>query len=181
MAELLERIPPEKCWAITAKILLNFIFLRGSISVVPLLGMGEGIIAPVWGWEKFREINTKIWAEINKKLLLYTKEKFNISVEDAVDAVHLICVMSHLQSGPEWEYEYSEATRERVVLRNIKCPWWERYKEFKIKPELSLCDVGHQSGNKEGLKAINPKINYKMTKARPWGDPYCEDVYEFTE
>ena len=179
--ELLKKIPAEKRWAITANILLNFTFLRGSLSVVPLLGMGEGIIAPVWGWEKFREINGKIWAEVNKKLLLYTKETFNIPVEDAIGVTKLTMVALNLQSGPEWKSELVEATRERVVWRNTKCPWWEKYKEFKIKPELSLCDVGHQAWNKEGLTAINPKLTCKLTKARPWGDPYCEDIYEFKE
>ena len=49
--ELLEKIPAEKRWAITAKILTGFQVLRGEISVAPLLGIGEGVFAPVMGAE----------------------------------------------------------------------------------------------------------------------------------
>ena len=44
---LLERIPPEKRWALTAKILTGLSTLRDLKTVVPLLGKGEGVISPV--------------------------------------------------------------------------------------------------------------------------------------
>lgn len=178
--ELLEKIPPEKCWAITAKTLLNLLFVRGSKTLVPLLGIGEGVIAPVMGWEKFKEINNKVFSEVNNKLLLWIKEMYNVPVEDCIGANKLITIWCYLQSGSEWEFEIVEKTRERVVNRTIKCPWWERYKEFKIKPELSLCEPVHHLQNEE-FTAINPKITKKLTKSIPRGDPYCEDIIEFKE
>jgi hypothetical protein len=36
--ELLEKIPPEKCWAITAKILFTLTVLRGEKFLIPILG-----------------------------------------------------------------------------------------------------------------------------------------------
>jgi hypothetical protein len=42
--ELLERIPPEKRWAITAKFLIGCTVLIGPKTVVHLLG--EGIFVP---------------------------------------------------------------------------------------------------------------------------------------
>ena len=54
-------------------------------------------------------------------------------------------------------------------------------KELKGKPELMVCPAGDQAWGEEGLKVIDPKLTYKVTKAMPWGDPYCEDVIEFKE
>ena len=177
---LLEQIPAEKGWEITTNALLNLLFVRGSKTLVPLLGIGEGVIAPVMGWEKFKEVNNKVFSEINNKLRLWIKETYNVPVEDAMGADKLSTIWCYLQSGSEWEFEIVENTRERVVSRTIKCPWWEKYKEFKVKPELSLCEPVHHLMN-EGLTAINPKITKKLTKSMPRGDPYCEDITELNE
>jgi len=181
MEELLEKIPPEKCWEITAKTLLNIALLRGVKTVFPLLGKGEGIISPVMGFEKWREIVDKIWAESGRKIFPWVKKTFNIAVKDAVGAVKLAIVTGVLTSGPEGMGEIFEDSRERVVVRRSKCGWMERYKELEVDPELITCDGGHLTFAGEGLKAIDPRINFKITKAMPWGDPYCELVYEFKE
>lgn len=178
---LLEQIQAEKGWEITANALLNLLFLRGSKTLVPLLGIGEGVIAPVMGWEKFKEVNNKVFNEVNNKLLRWIKETYNISVEDAIEAAKLMYVWGELQSGPQWEDEFIELTPERVVVKYMKCPWWEKYKEFKVTPELSLCEHVHRILSDEGLKSINPKITRRLTKAMPWGDSYCEDIIEFKE
>ena len=181
MAELLEKIPAEKCWALTAKILLTISVLRGVKTVMPLLGTEEGFISPVRGLEKFQEITDKIVTEGGKKLIPWIKEMFNIPVEDALGAMELWNVWGDLAYGPEWETEIVEATPERVVLRYTKCPWMERYKEYKVTPEFIVCPSNHQTVAEEGLNAITPKLNYKLIKAMPWGDPYCEGVIEFKE
>ncbi|MFX1520131.1 MAG: hypothetical protein ACFFCD_09455 [Promethearchaeota archaeon] len=112
---LLEKISIETCWALTAKVLITFAILRGSKIVVPLLGKDEGIFAPVWGLEKFEEINTRVWGDKNvKQFMQWVKETFNIPVEDAKGAAKLYIVATKLQSGPEWELEYADETRERV-------------------------------------------------------------------
>jgi len=90
-------------------------------------------------------------------------------------------VSGGLEAGPEWEQEYVERTPQRVICRITKCPWWERYKEFNVDPAFIPCDAGHQVVCELAFKEINPKITYKLTKAMPWGDPYCEEVYEFKE
>jgi hypothetical protein len=41
------------------------------------------------------------------------------------------------------------------------------------------CLPAHQANSEDGLKAINPKITYKFTKAIPWGKSYWEEVIEF--
>ena len=90
--ELLEKISAEKCWALTAKILQNLVFLRGSRIMVPLFSKGEDIFAPIWGWEKFREINTKIWVDMHKKLMHWVKETYNLQVDNAIGAANFAII-----------------------------------------------------------------------------------------
>jgi hypothetical protein len=179
--ELLEKIPPETCWAITAKILSSLFVLRGDKTTAPILGTGEGVTAPILGAEKWKEIVVKAYSEGVPEGIAWVKETFNIPVENAIDADNLMTVASRLELGPEWEHEYIERTPERVVCILTKCPYWERYKEFNVDPAFIFCDDGHKAICKLAFKRINPKITYKLTKAMPWGDPYCEEVYEFKE
>ena len=179
--ELLEKIPAEKRWALTAKILTGLSTLRDLKAVMPLLGKGEGIIAPVMGYEKYLEINTKIYTEGGKKMFQMVKERFNIPVEDAIGAYTLYIVAAILQNGPEFIAELIEAAPERVVFRRTKCAWYERYVDLGLDPELRVCPTGHQAWGEEGFKSINPHLKFTLTKAMPRGDPYCEAVIEFRE
>ena len=130
--ELLEKIPPEKRWALTAKILTGLSTLRGSKIMPSVLGEEEGVIAPVWGLEKMIEIFTKIYGEGRKKMNLWVKETFNIPVEDAIGAAKLSIVAAILHMGPELRVEIVEATRERAVLRMFKCAWDDRFNELEV-------------------------------------------------
>ena len=180
--ELLEKIPPEKRWAITAKTLLGMAVLQGEKKVAPEMCKDEGIIAPVLGAEKWKEINLKIYGEGFLQMLLWVKETFNIPVEDAIGAANLAFVTFALAGGPGLEFEYVEKTRERVVYRWTKCPYMERYKEFEVDPAFIPCDKGGcQAWGEEGFNVVNPKITWKVTKSMPRGDPYCEFVYEFKD
>jgi hypothetical protein len=179
--ELLKQIPAERCWEITAKILTSLFVLRDNKMIAPLLGIGEGIVAPIMGAEKWKEIVVKAYAEGVPEGIAWVMETFNIPVENAIDADNLMTVGSRFEVGPEWEHEYIERTPERVVCRLTKCPWWERFTEFSVDPAFIACDDGHLKVCELAFKKINPKITYKLTKAMPWGDPYCEEVYEFKE
>ena len=178
--ELLEKIPPETCWEITAKALSRLNLLR-IINIRSLMGKGEGIVAPVLGWEKYEEVSTKTWGEGGRKLYSLVKEMFNIPVEDAVGAAKLQIVAGSLIQGPELKGGMVEATPERAIVRWTQCVWVERYKEFGVDIALSTCPSGCQAFIEEGHKAVNPKITWKATKAMPWGDPYCEGIIEFKE
>jgi hypothetical protein len=181
MEELLEKIPVEKRWGITAKILTRLVMLRGSKTIAPLLGKGEGIISPVLGWEKYNEITDKIWGAGGRMRYPKIRDAFNIPVGDAIGAVKLHIVAGTLAGGPETKYEIFEANPEKVIVRRQKCVWWERYSEFNVDPELTLCDAGCQAYAEEGFKAVNPKITNKLTKAMPRGEPYCEFVIKFKD
>ena len=185
MAELLEKIPTERCWEITTKILSSLFVLRGEKIIAPAMGMEEGVVAPVLGAEKWTEINVKIFGNGSKILFPLFKDMFNIPVENAIDASDLVEVVSVLQLGPTQGEEFGENVEyspERVIWRQHKCTWMERYKEFKADHAFIPCDKGAcQAWGEEGLKAVNPKLTWKVTKAMPSGDPYCEFIYEFKE
>ena len=179
--KLLEKMPAEKCWALTAKFIQSFFYLLGSRILVPLFSKGEDIYAPVMGYDKFEEITAKVFGEHGRKMLSMVKKTFNIPVKDAKDAYKLYIVAGTLNEGPEFMAELVEETRERVVFRRPMCAWWERYKEFEIDPEFMVCLPGHQRWGEEGFKAINHKLTFRPTKAISRGDPYCEFVIEFKE
>ena len=179
---LLEKNPAEKRWEMTAKLLTVLNVLLGRKTRV-CLGIGEGIIAPVMGYETYLKINTKLWLEDGRRYLPWVKDTFNISVEDAIGALKLCMVASWFNSGPEQKFEIVEDTPERAVYRTTRCSWWERYKELfpVIYPELVVCPESCKAHFEAGIKAINPKITYHHIKAMPRGDPYCEEVFEFKE
>jgi hypothetical protein len=179
--ELLEKIPPEKRWEITSKIISALWVIRGEKIIAPILGKGEGILSPIWGAEKWQEIHIKIFGDGGKLLFKMFKEMFNIPAENAIDAHNLVTVTAKLMNGPEQEAELVEGTPERAVGRVTRCVWMERYKECKVDPAFIPCVHGDQAWGEEGLKAVNPKLTYKVIKAMPLGDPYCEHVYELKD
>ena len=179
--ELLEKIPPEKRWEITAKTLWRLTVLRGDKIIAPELGKDEGVIAPVLGAEKWAEINDKIYTEGGRMFYPWVKETFNIPVEDAIGACKLAYINAVLMMGPEQAFESVEETPERAVIRTTKCVCWERYNEFDVHPVLRACDPACEKFVGEGFRSVNSKIVLKIPKAQPRGDSYCEFVYEFKE
>jgi len=180
--ELLEKIPAKKRWDITAKILSALMVLRGEKSVAPLLGEVEGFISPVRGSEKWHEIHMKIFGDGGRQLCSWTKDTFNIPVDDAIGAENLLTVAYILMQGEEDEEGYYvEKTPERVIWRKTKCTWMERYKEYKVPLTLRPCISGCPAWCDEGLKVVNPKITVRSTKQLPKDEPYCEFIYEFKE
>jgi len=179
---LLEIIPAKKRWEMTAE-LLTVLNVSMGVKTRVCLGIGEGIIAPIMGWETYLEIHTKMWLEDGRRYLPWVKETFNIPVEDALGVANLCMVVAWFNSGPEQKFELVETTPERVVLRTIWCTWWESIKKVYpiVDPELVMCPYSCKAHFEAGLKAINPKIIYHHIKAMPLGDPYCEEVYEFKE
>ena len=58
--ELLKKIPSEKRWAITAKALTGFYVMIALKANELVLGKGEGVIAPISGWEMRKDISVKV-------------------------------------------------------------------------------------------------------------------------
>ena len=177
----MEKIPHEMRWAITAKTLTSVIVSRMLKTSTPFLGKDEGILSLLSGWEKEVEIKEKIFGDSGRKMFPWIKETFNIPVDDALKAAKLFEVAASLTQGPEYVRETVEATPERVVWRVTKCAFMERWKEFGVDPGLVPCHSSDQAWGEAGLTEVDPKLTFKMTKAMPWGDPYCESVIEFSE
>jgi len=180
MDELLKKIPPEICWAITAKSLWRLI-MRGGKHFAPDLGIGEGAVALGLGKEKYDEINQKLWGDYGRRFLPMIKEIANLTIEDAIGAAKLELVSMKLWMGPEYQSKITEATPQIAIVRSTKCTCMDSYNEFEVNPAFRNCDLSHQAHMVEGFKLINPKVNFKLTKAMSRGDPYCEFIYKFKE
>jgi len=179
---LLMQLPPETGWAITANTLTSFIVSRMLKTSTPFLGKDDGILSLLSGWDKEVEIKAKIYAEGARKMFPFIKDMFNVPVKDAVGSANLLIVAATLMNGPETKFEIVEATPERVVVRWLKCVWMERwFKDFGTTPELIPCVHSDQAWGEAGVKAVNPRLTYKVIKAMPQGDPYCETLIEFKE
>ncbi|MFX1465573.1 MAG: L-2-amino-thiazoline-4-carboxylic acid hydrolase [Promethearchaeota archaeon] len=166
--EIIKKISTEERLAWTARTHMATLVIRG-----------ETIFAPLIGAEKYKEINTEVYGEGGKIMYPMVKDAFNIPVEDAIGAANLVDVVSNVAMSTEFESERVEESPERTVVRTTKCPWMELYKEYNVDPKYIPCYEGHQAWSERGLKAINPKLTFKMVKGMPKGDPYCEYVYEF--
>jgi hypothetical protein len=178
MAALLEKIPVEKRWAITSNALLRLYTSRGTRWMPLILSKGEGIFAPIMATEKWTEILSKMFIDGATKFFPLFKERFNVPVEDAIEAQKLVWIVATLMEGPEWEGEFVEKTTERAVWRINKCPYWERYEEFGIDLVLRTCDAVHQLFGEAGFKAINFKITRTLKKALPRGFFKQKTAYE---
>jgi hypothetical protein len=131
--------------------------------------------------KKWIELHDNLWGEGAKMTWPMFKKNFNLPCENAIDASNLGGFITLITQGPEWEWETVEESPKKVVVRYHKCPWWNRYTEFGLKPEDMICPGGHINVTSKGIKAVNPKIKCTLTKAMPWGDDYCEDIWEMEE
>lgn len=179
--ELLAKFPIETCWLFTAQILTGFLVMRGSKILPSVLGKEDGFFSPVRGWEKHVEVTPRIYGEIARKFFPWVKETFNIPVEDATGAAKLHIVTTKLLQGPEHTSEIVEVSKEKAKIRVAICAWKERFNEHKVPLAFRICYPAHNSWAEEGLKAVNPKITFKLDKSMGKGDPYCEALIEFKE
>jgi hypothetical protein len=165
MSEI-EKVPAETKWALSTRIHTGAVVAMNT-------AIGEML-----GSEKGREFVYNIWKSGGGMIFQSVKDALNIPVDDLEGITNLHDVCAYLTAGPELNFEIVESTPTKVVVRAPKCGWWERYQDFNVKSELRNCPEGHQAWGESGLKAINPKLTYKVTKAMPRGDPYCEMVIE---
>ena len=148
-----------------------------------LTGKDEDVIAPVLAWDKYWEIHEKIFGDGGRQMFLWAKETFSLPLENAIDAAKFVTFVGALMQGPEYTTEIVEATPEKAILRTINCVLWDIEKGYEIDPEIWVpgCIKYSQVRGEKGLKAINPQINYTMTKSLAQGEPYCEAIIEFKE
>jgi hypothetical protein len=103
-------------------------------------------------------------------------DRFSLIGTDAKSAATIIPTLVILFYGPQQKFEIAEATESRAVVKSIECAFWNNVQARKITDDL--CS-SHSHYYWEGFtKAINPKLNSTLVKARPRGDSLCEWVFE---
>jgi hypothetical protein len=130
------------------------------------------------GREKYNEIMVQIWAEAGKASR-QTAEVFGLEGHDASSAAEAARRVSIASMGPEFSFEVTEATPERAAFRYHECQWWNRMMELGISDDL--CSAACPEYWNAAVKNFNPKLTAGLSKAKPWGDPYCEHVCELQE
>jgi hypothetical protein len=167
MAEIVDKIPIED-----KRVTASMVFSGTAVGLMVRLGS-------VVGADKLEEILTGMWSGAGKRSHPNIQEKYNITVEDAAGAAKLSYVVGCTSLGPEYKSEIVEANPKKAVRKTTKCPWMERYTAYNIAPEFRVCATPCAKYVEEGLKVVNREITFKLRKAMPRGDPYCEFVYEF--
>ena len=130
------------------------------------------------GREKYNEIMVQIWTEAGKASKQIA-DVFGLAGHDASSATETARLVSIASMGPEFAFEVTEATAEKAAFRYHECQWWNRMKELGISDDL--CSAACPAYWNASVKSFNPELTASLTKAKPWGDPFCEHVCELQE
>jgi hypothetical protein len=78
-----------------------------------------------------------------------------------------------------------EATPKKTVYRMTDCPYYLDFpaevKENEIVRKAGCCGPACYTDHEHRVKAINPKLELRMTKSIHQGDPYCEYSIELKD
>ena len=74
--------------------------------------------------------------------------------------------------GPTEKFEIVESAAERALVKCTNCAYWETLQARKITDDI--CSAFSQFWWEGFVTAMNPKLDLKLVKARPWGDAVCE-------
>lgn len=127
------------------------------------------------GRENYNQIMVQIWSEAGKASK-QVADAFGLDGQDASSAAEAARLASIASMGPEFAFEVTEATKERATFRYHECQWWNRMKELEISDDL--CSTACPAYWNAAVKSHNPKLTARLTKARPRGDRFCEQICE---
>jgi len=159
----LKKIPMETRWA----------FASGAFTYTDTL-LSKALFDQV-GREAMEEIHRK-WQTAAGQGAKQTANALGLSAQNAKEAAEVISTLTFIYCGPEEKFETVEATPERAVVRCLVCPRANRRKEMGITDDL--CSAMSQTWWDSCAKSFNPQLTATLTKAMPWGNPYCEWVIE---
>ena len=103
-------------------------------------------------------------------------DRAGLTGTDAKSAAAIIPVFTTISYGPQQKFEISEATENRAVVKCLECAFWNNVQAKKITDDI--CSSNSHYYWEGCAKAINPKLNSTLVKARPRGDSLCEWVFE---
>jgi hypothetical protein len=162
-SQAVEEIPAENRWTIATQGLT-------SAYVATVKAMLDAV-----GRDKYNEMMAQIWTQAGKSSKQIA-DALGMAGDDAKSAAQsgiLVCIAS---MGPEFEFEITEATAEKAVFKFHECQWYNRMKELGISDDL--CTAACPAYWNGLAKSFNPKLNARLAKAMPLGDPFCEHVQE---
>lgn len=164
--DAVRQIPAEARWTMATQ------GLTGTY-VATVKGMLDAI-----GQEEYNAIMVRIWSEAGRSSGEAAGD-VGLSGDDATSAAEAARKVSIASMGPEFVFEVTEATPERAVFRYHECQWWNRMKESGITDDL--CSAACPAYWNSAVKSFNPKLTAHLSKAKPWGDTYCEHVCKLQE
>ncbi len=88
-------------------------------------------------------------------------------------------VVSRIIFGPNFDWEISDSTDERLVMKITGCPLLKEAKGKGREPEelSKAC----QACCRSAVENLNPKYTQRYTKSMCSGDLYCENVIALRE
>jgi len=103
-------------------------------------------------------------------------DRIGMTGTDAKSAAAILPALVILAYGPQQKFEIAEATENRAVVKCLECAFWNNVQAKKITDDI--CSSNSHYYWEGCAKAINPKLNSTLVKARPRGDSLCEWVFE---
>jgi hypothetical protein len=136
------------------------------------IGAFRMLIPQLLGAEKGIEALNKFYAGLTHQAYQRAKAKGILKGDDIKDVAAFICTVLDSE-GLSIEVE---ATEERIRIQLNKhspelCPWGIP----KGNPGL-CCGI---AWTRELVELVNPKLTAYLSKAKRWGDDYCEEVIEW--
>jgi hypothetical protein len=103
-------------------------------------------------------------------------DSLGFSGNDAKSMAAIMPALFIIFNGPQQRYEIQESSVEKARVQCTNCEYWNAIQAQKITDDI--CSSGSHYMIEGLAKALNPKLNSTLVKARPRGDSLCEWVFE---
>jgi predicted ArsR family transcriptional regulator len=123
-------------------------------------------VSESFGEEKASELVKKFWEKVGEGTAVLYKEH-GINPDNLEDIARAIARSSEIM-GEKVEIEKGDGW---VVVRHLKCPWWDWARRFGLEEEdKEGCDVWFRAT----VSNLNPKAKVETVKSFVSGDGMCE-------
>ena len=163
MAETIDKIPDRMRWEIATT------GLTGAYTAI------ANALKDAVGENKYNEFNGPLWYEAGKGVKELA-DSLGLKTKTPGDIATIFELATVASMGPDFMWEIVESSEDKCVTKNVKCPWYERFKEQSI--SFDYCGSGHQKWCEGVCDSLNPNFTATLTKSMPRGDAYCETIIE---
>ena len=119
-----------------------------------------------FGEEKARELTEKFWEKVGEGTAILYKEH-GINPDSLMDIAKAIARSSEIM-GEKVELEEKDG---EVIVRHVKCPWWDWAQRLGLEEEDQAgCDVWF----KVTVEKLNPRADVETLKSFAMGHGMCE-------